>query len=155
MVLDISLDNNGLNISNAETIFNLLQESGPAMAVAIFSGILYFVGFAIPCLACGPVRTIVLAMVAFIGNCILIFKNAKDNCDAKFSSSTMKQIVQLALIPTAAFIVGYGFLPWILPGPIRMLTYIGPGKAIIPGIMGGGMMVLSKYISDNYVSSIC
>ena len=136
--LGLNQENSGLNKSNFNLLLNTLSSSGIAAIVTIAGGLIYFLGMSIPCLSCGPVRVIILSVIAFIANLISIYKK----CEPKLDNDTIVNIVKLALIPTVTFMIGYTIIPWILPLPIRIITWIGPGKILIPAVIGGLLMIM-------------
>jgi hypothetical protein len=151
--LGLSQENSGLNKDNFNLLINTLSSSGIATIVTIAGGLLYFLGMAIPCLSCGPVRVIILSVIAFIANLISIYKK----CEPKLDNDTIVNIVKLALIPTVSFMIGYTIIPWILPLPIRFITWIGPGKTLIPAGIGGLLMIITNIVLPkfNIVTNIC
>jgi len=151
--LGLSQENSGLNKDNFNLLINTLSTSSIAVIVTIAGGLLYFVGMVIPCFACGPVRVMLLSVIAFIANLISIYKK----CEPKLDNNTIVNIVKLALIPTVVFMIGYTIIPWILPLPIRFITWIGPGKTLIPAAIGGLLMIAVNVFlpSLNIVDQVC
>jgi hypothetical protein len=151
--LGLSQKNYGLNKDNFNLLINTLSSSAIATIVVIVGGLLYFLGKIIPCFACGPVRTIILSVTAFIANLITIYKK----CEPKLDNDTIVNIVKLALIPTVVFMIGYTIIPWVLPLPIRFLTWVGPGKTLIPAGIGGLLMIAVNVFLPKFkiIDNVC
>ena len=147
----IDTSNSGMNSTNANLALDHITKSGPAAVVAIASIALYFIGIVIPCISCGPVRTIILAFIAFVATYIANILKAQEECDENFSKNLAFNVLEITLYPTLAFIIGYAILPYGLPGALRMFTWIGPGKTAIPGVIGSLSMIACNYIVSNYV----
>ncbi len=149
----LNQENSGLNKSNFDLLVNTISSSGVAGILTISGGLLYFAGQFISCLSCGPVRVIILSVIAFIANLITIYKK----CEPKLDNDTIVNIVKLALIPTAVFMIGYTIIPWVLPLPIKLLTWVGPGKTLIPAVIGSLLMIAVNVALPklNIVDQVC
>ena len=108
----------GMNEETAKKVWEHLSKSGPAASVGISAALLYFAGTVWSCLGCGPVRTIILTIVAWFSQCFILYSAARQECGAKINSETAGKVAIRALYPTVAFIVGYVIVPWFLPTPL-------------------------------------
>ena len=149
----VDTSNSGINSANANLALDHITKSGPAAVVALASVALYFIGIVIPCLSCGSVRTIILAFIAFVATYITNILKAQKECKNKSIKNLAFDVLEITLYPTIAFIIGYVILPYGLPGMFRMLTWVGPGKTAIPGVIGSLSMIACNYIVSNYVKT--
>ena len=146
--------NFGMNEKTAKDIWGHLSKSGPAASVAIGGILLYFAGTVWSCLACGPVRTIILTIIAWFSQAFILYTAAKKECSAKIDVDTAGKVAIRALYPTAAFIVGYVFVPWFLPTPLSFLSRFGPTKVVVPAACGGLTMIATNYILNEYLDKV-
>ncbi len=142
----------GMNEETAKKVWEHLSKSGPAASVGISAALLYFAGTVWSCLGCGPVRTIILTIVAWFSQCFILYSAARQECGAKINSETAGKVAIRALYPTAAFIVGYVIVPWFLPTPLAFFSKIGPTKVIIPSATGGLSMIATNWILGKYIT---
>ncbi len=147
----------GMNKETAKLTWEHLSKSGPAAAVAISATLLYFAGTVWSCLGCGPVRTILLTIIAWFSQCFILYSAAKQECAQRFNAKIAGTVALRAIYPTIAFTFGYVIVPWFLPTPLSFLSKIGPTKVIIPAATGGLLMIATNYILGKYiqVKEIC
>lgn len=148
----MSITSIGMNEETAKLVWSHLSKSAPSMLVGSCAAILYLSGTVWSCMACGPVRTVLLTVIAFLAQCVILYSAARNECEAKINSETVKKILTRALYPTAAFVFGYVIIPWFLPSPLILISKIGPTKVIIPAATGGLSMIAMNYILGNYIS---
>jgi len=157
--LGISTENAGFNNHNFKILQNYLSNDSTigllAIIIAISGLALYFMGTILPCLACGPVRSMILTFIAFLGNCLLIYTKAKKKCSFKLTEYNVIQLVKLSFIPTIAFLISYTILPWFFPLPLNLISFLGPGKTLIPAIMAGIIMTITMIFTEKYMKGIC
>lgn len=151
--LGLSEENSGLNEQNFNLLMNVISSSGSSMIITVAGALLYLLGQSISCLSCGPVRVIILSLIAFAVNLATIYKK----CEPKLDNDTIVKIVKEALISTAVFMIGYTIVPWMLPLPVRFLTWFGPGKTIVPAVIGSLLMITfnSFFPQLNLIDTVC
>lgn len=146
-------ENSGLNEENFNLLMNVISSSGVSMIITVAGGLLYLLGQSISCLSCGPVRVIILSLIAFAANLATIYQK----CEPKLDNDTIVKIVKEALISTAVFMIGYTIVPWMLPLPVRLFTWFGPGKTIVPAIIGSLLMITFNSIFPQFkiIDQVC
>ena len=122
----------------AKKVWEHLSKSGPAASVGISAALLYFAGTVWSCLGCGPVRTIILTIVAWFSQCFILYSAARQECGAKINSETAGKVAIRALYPTVAFIVGYVIVPLAV---LRVLPLFRqpPQRCVSPLSFGRGV----------------
>ena len=112
----------------------------------ILSVIIYFMGFVSKCLKCEPIRIIILSIVVFITQGLSLYKEIEKKCPGK-TKMKLKIFFKYLSMVTSLFIFGYLFLSYFfLTGIGRILVVIGPGKIIIPTLVGSIVMVTTNKI---------
>lgn len=112
----------------------------------ITSILIYFMSFVSNCLRCEPVRLLVLSIVVFITQGISLYKEIENRCPGRVMNK-LELFLKYLLMMTSIFIFGYMFLSFFfITGIGKILIIVGPGKLLIPTIIGSIVMVTTNKV---------
>lgn len=124
----------------------------------ITSIILYFLGFISKCLSCTPVRIVILLFVTFVTSGYSLYIEAKEKCSEVTIKNNLISLIKYAGLSSGMFAFGYIFLSMIaFAGFAKIFTVIGPGKVILPAIVGVISLAIinNVYLFKKGVDEIC